>query len=99
MTAQNRVSAGVPAGGEFAATAHAEPAVGLNLARPIGERLAEVDAALTADGARWNAKKEALRTEDLERQQRRGRIAGVRAASRILNVLPEAATLFYTRTP
>lgn len=88
---------GIPAGGQFAATAHGEPAVGLYPEGSIGERLAEVNAALDADGARWNAKKEALRKEDLERQQSRGRIAGVRAASRILNVLPEAATLFYTR--
>jgi hypothetical protein len=90
---------GIPAGGQFAATAHTEPELGLYPVGSVGDLLAKADSALAADGSRWDATKEALRTEDLERQQRRGRIAGVRAASRILNVLPEAATLSYTRNP
>lgn len=88
---------GIPAGGQFAPTAHTEPVVGLHPAGSVGDHLARVNAALAVDGARWHAKKEALRQEELERSHRRRRIAGVRAASLILNKLPEADVLSYTR--
>jgi hypothetical protein len=90
---------GIPVGGQFAATAHTEPELDLYPAGSVGDLLVKADAALAADGSRWNAKKETLRQEDLERTSRRRRIAGVRAASLILNKLPEADVLSYTRNP
>jgi hypothetical protein len=95
----SRQPKGIPAGGQFAPTAHTEPALGLYPAGSIVDHLARVDAALAVDGSRWNAKKEALRREELERSSRRRRLAGVRAASLILNKLPEADVLSYTRNP
>lgn len=90
---------GIPAGGQFAAAAHTEPGVALQPEVPLGERLAEVNAALAVNRSHWSAETEQLRQEDLERRQRRGRLAGVRSAALILNSLPEADVLSYIRNP
>lgn len=90
---------GIPAGGQFAATSHTEPEAGLHPEDSIGERLAEVNAALAVNRSHWSAEQERLRQEDLEHTLRRRRLAGVRSAAMILKHLPEADVLSYTRTP
>jgi hypothetical protein len=89
---------GIPAGGQFAATTHPEPGVAL---QPNGtsEQLAQVTAALANFDARWETEKADLDTQTEAHKQRRRRFSGARAASRLLQDFPDAATMTYTRDP
>jgi hypothetical protein len=89
---------GIPTGGQFAATAHAEPALGLSGAGSIEDNLAQVNAALAVNRSHWDAEMAVLSKNEHERRMRRRRLAGVRSAALILNELPAADVLSYTRT-
>lgn len=85
-------------GGQFAATAHAEGAVSLD--QPGNpDQLARVTTLLAAEEVQWEQENNRLAKESEARKDRRRRLAGARAASRILNEFPDAATVRYTRDP
>jgi hypothetical protein len=88
---------GVPVGGQFAAAYRADPGLRLNPAGPIGSKLAKAKTALAADRTAWSTKREALRKEELARDKQRRRLAGVQAATLILDQFPSADVLSYTR--
>jgi hypothetical protein len=89
---------GIPAGGQFAATAHPEP-YGVLQSNGTSEQLAQVTAALVAFDARWETEKAGLDAQAEAHKQRRRRFSGARAASRLLQDFPDAATMTYTRDP
>lgn len=101
MTEKARVSKGVPAGGEFAATVHAEPYASLSgtSVRPIRERLSDLNTALAGANASWEAEKAELNSRSEDMTTRRRRLAGARTAARLLEEFPYADTLYYTRDP
>jgi antitoxin (DNA-binding transcriptional repressor) of toxin-antitoxin stability system len=99
MTEKARVSKGVPAGGEFTATAHTEPAVELVPHRSASEQIAQVTAALVNFDARWETEKADLAAQSEAHTQRRRRFSGARTASRLLKDFPDAVTMTYTRDP
>lgn len=90
---------GIPAGGQFAAATHTEPAVELNGPGTPGERVALVTAALVSFDARWESEKTELAAQSEAHAQRRRRLSGARAACRLLEDFPDAATMTYTRDP
>lgn len=95
----SRQPKGIPVGGQFAATTHAEPETGLYPVGSIGDRLANAKSALSVYTAEWNAEAEEMRQQSNARRKRHARVAGVRSATMILEHLPEADVLTYTRTP
>jgi hypothetical protein len=95
----SRQPKGIPVGGQFAATIHAEPDVSINTSASTFERLGAVTSLLAADEIRWESEKAQLAVDSEARTTRRRRLAGARAATKLLAQFPSAATVTYTRDP
>lgn len=98
MTEQPRLKDGSSGAGQYTFKQQSEAGLALAPAA-IGERLAEVDAALAHYDARWEAEKADLAAQSEAHAQRRRRLSGARTASRLLKDFPDAATMTYTRDP
>lgn len=86
-------------GGQFAATAHAEADLSIGAPDTLFERLGDVTLRLAEDEVRWEAEKARLAAESEARTIRRRRLAGARAASRLLSSFPGAVSVTYSRDP
>lgn len=90
---------GIP-GGQFATTTHTEPDVSIR--HPHGttaQQLVTVTAMLALNESRWEEQKALLAVQSEERTRVRRRLAGARAAAKLLTEFPDAATVTYTRDP
>jgi hypothetical protein len=87
----NRVDAGVPAGGQFTATAHSDavPSLGTTAADPLD--------ALAAARLRIEGQKQYLKAQEEALKAGTDRIAGGSAAAKLLEQFPTAATATYSR--
>lgn len=92
----SRQPKGIPVGGQFAATAHAEGAVSLNQSGNP-DQLARVTSLLAAEEVQWEQENHRLARESEARKVRRRRLSGARTASSLLAEFPRAATVTYAR--
>ncbi|WP_427019390.1 hypothetical protein ACQCSX_22115 (plasmid) [Pseudarthrobacter sp. P1] len=88
---------GIPAGGQFAATAHAEPGVALHAGGSPRNELERGMARWAALKGGWDREADDLQTQSERLRGRRGRLAGAGAANTLLTGFPRAAVLTYTR--